>query len=90
MALAAILQRYTPVLCDKSVVSPVVMLGGGGGGGGTGGVNWVSWTPVWPSPLSFNTARTHAHTHARKNITSLFKSVHTGRRGEEGGFWGTG
>ena len=29
MALAAILQRYTPVLCDKSVVSPVVMLGGG-------------------------------------------------------------
>ena len=29
MALATILQRYTPVLCDKSVVS-----GGGGGGGG--------------------------------------------------------
>ena len=30
MALATILQRYTPVLCDKSVVSGV---GGGGGGG---------------------------------------------------------
>ena len=60
MALATILQRYTPVLCDKSVVSPVVMFGGVGveevEPGGGEGLNWVSWTPVRPSPLSFNTA----------------------------------